>query len=90
MKNHLLALIALLGLVALGTAACDDHYTTQEATATCTELSDRNPGANPPSAFDECVACFERCGVDCEQTGDTDKLYVCPDEVGSGGAGGGG
>jgi len=89
MKTHYFALTALLAFAALGTAACQDHLTTQEAYKTCTELTERNPASNPETEFDECVACFERCGADCEQTGTT-PAYACPDDQGQGGAGGGG
>lgn len=79
-------LLALTSVIV--SSGCQDHFTTQEAVATCTELTERNPATNPPTSFDDCVACYESCGQDCAQAGTSPETYVCPDELGEGGGGG--
>ncbi len=89
MKNVIQKTLGLTVLVLVGllTAACDDHFSTQEAYAACEDLEERNPG-NPSSSFDDCVACYETCGGECMQAGTSPETYVCPDELGEGGGSG--
>jgi hypothetical protein len=72
---------AFAGVLLLLGSGCQDHFTTQEAYEICDELTERNPGTNPPEAFLDCVACYETCGEECAVTGETPQQYVCPDEV---------
>jgi hypothetical protein len=89
MRTIQLSAAMLLVLTALFASGCEDHYTTQEAYAACTDLTERNPATNPPTAFDDCVDCYETCGLDCTQAGTAPETYVCPDESGEGTGGGG-
>lgn len=98
--NHItpgrISITGLLLVAAVAIAACDDHYSTQDAYALCEELTQQNPATNPPETFLDCVACHETCGVECQQRGSSPEDYVCPEELdaagggGEGGAGGAG
>ena len=68
MRTIQLSAAMLLVFSALfASTGCEDHYTTQEAYATCSDLTERNPATNPQTSFDDCVDCFETCGIDCQQ-----------------------
>lgn len=71
-------------VVMLGTPACDEHFSTQEAYDTCEKLAESGPPADTPAGFSDCVACYEDCGNACIPS---PEGYVCPDEEGEGGAG---
>jgi hypothetical protein len=82
----------VLALAGISVAACQDHYSTQDAYSVCEDLTNQNPATNPPERFLDCVGCYESCGVDCKQRGTAPEDYVCPnelDEGAEGGAGGG-
>ena len=79
-------LIASIALAALAVTACSDHFTTQEAYEVCEGLTERNPATNPPESFEDCVACYESCGEECQQLGTAPEDYACPDELSEDGA----
>jgi hypothetical protein len=61
-------------------AACGSRYTTQEAYDACDALLDRIDTAESEETFAECVACFEDCGEECEQTEVSPATFACPDD----------
>lgn len=58
---------------------CGSRYSTQEATEACDELLDRINTAETDEQFNECVACFEDCGDDCQQQDTAPATFACPD-----------
>jgi anaerobic selenocysteine-containing dehydrogenase len=68
-------LLALLALPLL--AACGGGYTTQQAVAQCDAERKARPAMSDASR-DECVACYEECGVDCVVTGGVPPKFACP------------
>ncbi|MBL9024876.1 MAG: hypothetical protein JNL21_21950 [Myxococcales bacterium] len=83
--KHFFRTIAFASVLA--TAACD-HYSTQDAYAKCSEIVEVTEGVES-ALFEQCVACYENCGDECNQPR-LDR-FVCPDqeETSAGGAGGG-
>ncbi|MFO0547647.1 MAG: hypothetical protein U0271_04615 [Polyangiaceae bacterium] len=79
--KHALATALVATLFGFSLAACEDHYTTQEAYDACNQLGDTNPGVLEPAAFDDCVDCYERCGADCEELGTAPETFACPDDT---------
>jgi anaerobic selenocysteine-containing dehydrogenase len=79
----------VLGALALG--GCQSQQSTQEAYTTCNELLAASPSKDDPEVFQDCVACHEDCGTDCNEEATSPVTYACPDEegTGSGSAGGG-
>ncbi len=70
--------LRMLWLAVLIAPACTDHYSTQEAYAVCEDLTNVIITTGD-ELFAECVACYEDCGDECEQTGEGDESFVCPD-----------
>ncbi len=82
LKASTLAITFALGAASLALAACEDHFTTQEAYETCGGIADRSV-AMSEEAFADCVDCYERCGIDCEQQNEPPPdEFVCPDDLG--------
>lgn len=59
--------------------ACGSRYTTQEAYDACDGLIDRIDTVEGDETFAECVACFEDCGDECEQTEVSPATFACPE-----------
>jgi hypothetical protein len=70
---------SFIAIVALGLAACGDHYSTQEAYRVCDDIIAR-VDTTTEAAFADCVDCFESCGDECEQRG-PENGFLCPDDV---------
>jgi hypothetical protein len=75
MIDRLARALVLLSLPLL--AACGSGYTTQQAVAEC-DAERRTRPALGDAAYDECVACYEACGVDCVVSGGTPPTFSCP------------
>jgi len=73
----MIRLVLLLSLLTLA-AGCTDHFTTQEAYTQCEEIIER-VATTTDDAFAACVACYEDCGEDCEQSGASPPEFTCPD-----------
>jgi hypothetical protein len=71
------SLFALLGV--LGLAACDGGFATQDAVAQC-EIDKANSTSVTEASFAACVACYEKCGLECKALGRTPEEYACPSE----------
>jgi hypothetical protein len=70
--------IWMLPLLAAG---CGGHFSTQDAYTACEELLDRiDTASEGDESFNECVACFENCGDDCQQTDVVEGTFACPVE----------
>lgn len=71
----------------LALAGCTEHFSTQEAYASCEKLVGAPEDA--PEPFADCVACYEDCGNACVLEGSAPITYSCPDESEDESAGGG-
>lgn len=67
-------------LIVCGTSlvGCGSRFSTQEATDACEQLLDRINTAETDEQFNECVACFEDCGDDCQQQDTAPATFACP------------
>jgi len=79
--------ISLTGLAAILMAtACGGGLDTEEASAICTEIQDREPSQfdSDGNTFSTCVVCYEDCGNDCsKRSPDASGLatFQCEDDI---------
>ena len=80
MMKRIVVLVPLLCMPLVSAIGCIDHFSTQDAYSTCEVLLDgvvTTQDADEES-FTMCVACYEDCGTDCEQSKSSPPTFTCP------------
>ena len=69
-------------LVMTSTAAfgCSSGLSVEDATQRCDQEKTAKGLLFGTQTYNECIACFEKCGDDCTSAASSPSTYTCPDE----------
>lgn len=72
--------LGIFGMTAAAATGCGSGLSTEEATQRCDQEKRALGQLMTQASYDQCIACYEECGDECERAATPSPTYSCPAE----------